>query len=337
MSRRAVGGLLALVGVLLLGACEPSTPSGEKADPNAAVNGALDAFAAQTAIAYRVGADTLNVTRAGLVQGTLSLQDQQVGVLRAGGALYLRAPSQYWQAQGMQGDRAAEYGARWSRSVLPFELGSLAPADVVRTLRGAVSATTPAERLVLADGTDVFDVGGLRVTARQPYRVVSIDPTLLGPVAAQALGTTPVTVHAVTDLPALQAAFGQSSHDLGQPFVAGPVIATTVSANNLTCTAGGSCTDVVRVENRLIGDAPAASARLVLKSAVTSAQLGAQECGQELVAPLNDSATMTCSVRFTLPKLTGSAKVAAVPTVTAEPVAVVDPAAVDREVATELG
>ncbi|KAA9157097.1 hypothetical protein FPZ12_026045 [Amycolatopsis acidicola] len=340
MAHRGVWGLLLLVVALVLVGCESGKPAAAKADPGAAVDGALTSLGQQAAVAYRIGEETLNVTRTGLAQGTLSLKDQQVKVLRAGGVLYLRAPAEYWQAQGMQQDRATEYGSRWARSVLAFELGgTLAPADVARTLRAAVTTSTPAERTMLADGTDVFDVGGLRVTATQPYRVVSIDPALLGPAVVNALGTGPLNVDALdaAKLTALHEAFGQSVQDLAQPFVAGPVIATTVSSNDLKCAAAGSCIDTVQVENKLIGDAPDAAARLVLKSSVTSAQLGAKDCGQELVTPLNGSATMTCSVQFALPKLTGSAKVEAVPTVAAEPVAVVDPAALDREVAADLG
>lgn len=341
MPRWTVSGFLALVAVLVLSACEPSSPSGSGPDPRTAFDGALSALSGQTAVAYDLAAGaTLKVTGKGLAQGTLPLGGQQVSALRAGEDLYLRAPAAYWQEQGMAADRAAEYGARWARSMLAFDPGwTFAPAIVAQMLRAALPNATGSSRMTLAGGLDVFDIGGLRITSLPPYRVVSFESALLGPGVARTLGDARIGVlglRSENQFGGLRAAFDDDVDSLGQPFVAGPVVATTVTDNTLRCTAAGSCTDTLQVSNKLLGDAPRASARLVLKSSVTSSSLGGQDCGQDVVTPLNGITTMSCSVQFTLPRLTGRAKVAAVPTVTAEPVAFVDTEGFKQAAAAEL-
>lgn len=340
MPRWTVSVFLALVAALVLSACEPSSPSGSGPDPRTAFDGALSALSGQTAVAYDLAEGaTLNVTGKGLVQGTLPLGGQRVSALRAGGDLYLRAPAEYWHEQGMAADRAAEYGARWARSMLAFDPGwTFAPAIVAQVLRATLPSPTRSSRMTLADGLDVFDIGGLRITSLPPYRVVSFEPALLGPGVAQTFGDARIGVlgRPPDQFGGLRAAFDGDVDSLGQPFVAGPVVAATVTDNTLRCTAAGACTDTLQVSNKLLGDAPRASARLVLKSSVTSSSLGGQDCGQEVVTPLNGTTTMSCSVRFTLPKLTGTAKVAAVPTVTAEPVAIVDTEGFKQAAAAEL-
>lgn len=340
MPRWVVRGLLALVATLVLGACEPAPPNGSGPDPQTAFDRALTALAGQTAVAYELAEGaTLNVTGKGLVQGTLPLRGQRVSALRAGGDLYLRAPAAHWQAQGMAADRAAAYGARWARSMLAFDPGwTFAPAIAAQALRAALPRPPRPAPMTRADGLGVFDMGGLRITSAPPYRVVSFESGLLGPSVAQTLGETRIGVHGLPPdaFGGLRAAFDDAVDSLGQPFVAGPVIATTVTDNNLRCTATGSCTDTMQVSNKLLGDAPKASARLVLESSVTSGRLGGQDCGQEMLTPLNGTTTMSCSVQFTLPKLTGTAKVAAVPTVTGEPVAIVDTEAFKQAAAAEL-
>jgi hypothetical protein len=340
MPRWAVSGFLALVVALVLGACEAAPPNGSGPDPRTALDGALTALSRQTAVTYDLaGGAILNVTGKGLVQGTLPLRGQQVSALRAGGDLYLRAPAAQWQAQGMAADRAAEYGARWARSTPAFDPGwTFAPATVAQALRAALPGTAPSSRTTLADGLDVFDTGGLQITSLPPYRVVSFEPAMLGPIVAQTLGDARIGVRGLPpdEFAGLRAAFDDAVDSLGQPFVAGPVVATTVTDNTLRCTVAGACTDTVQVSNTLLGDAPKASARLVLKSSVSSSRLGGQDCGQEVLSPLNAPTTMSCSVRFTLPKLTGTAKVVAVPTVTAEPVATVDTEGFKQAAAAEL-
>jgi hypothetical protein len=340
MRQRVVGGFLALVAALPLAGCEMAPSAGTAPDPRAAVEGALDALAGQTAVAYRLPETTLNVTKSGLVRGSLPLKGQQVQAFQAGGDLYLLASPAYWQAQGMPADRAGEYGARWARSVLAFDPGlTLSPAAVAQTLRTVLPPDAQAARVLPENGTEVFDIAGLRVTAVQPYRVVSIEPTLLGAAVAQALGTTSMGVEELPpeQLAALRATLGKTVDGLGQPFVAGPVVATTVTGNTLRCSLTGDCSDTVQVENTLLGDAPKALARLVLRSSVTSSRLGERGCEQELITSLNGSAGMACSVTFALPNMTGTAKVSAVPSVTAEPVATIDPDGLKRQVAAALG
>ncbi|WP_229880547.1 hypothetical protein AMYBAR_006506 [Amycolatopsis bartoniae] len=332
-------GLLALVAVLLLTACESAAPAGGP-DPRSAVEGALGALARETAVTYELGSgQAFTVTQKGLVTGTLPLHGQEVQALRAGGDLFVRAPAAHWQEQGMAADRAAEYGARWARAVLAFDPGwTFAPATVAQALRSAVSPVDRSLRATLADGLDVFDLSGLRVTAAPPYRVVSFASALLAPVVPQTVGRTDIGVRPVVAdrLADLRSRFDETLDGLGQPFVAGPVVATTVTGHTLHCTGSGACTDTVHVDNDLLGDAPRASARVVLKTAVSSPRLGEQDCGQELVTPLNGTSTLSCSVKFALPKLTGTARVAATPNVSAEPVATVDPAALKNEVAAAL-
>ncbi|HVW39897.1 MAG TPA: hypothetical protein VHC18_00970 [Amycolatopsis sp.] len=293
------------------------------------------------ALSYRLPSGaTFTAARGGLARGTLTLADEQVPALRVGGNLYLRASPRYWTAQGMSPERANEYGARWARSVLTLDPGmALAPDVLARALRSAIPPGTRAEPLTLGDGTQLYDIQGLQVTAEAPYRVTSFKPSLLGPAGPPVLGNTAVEVHAVGDdgRADLRTGLDDDVAGLGQPFVAGPAVATNVTENALRCTPTGMCTDSVQVGTELIGEAPQAHARLVLKSSVTSGQLGTRDCGQELVAPLNVAVSMSCGVKFILPKADGAAKVFAVPTVTAEPIAVVDLAAVKQEIATALG
>lgn len=341
MPRHVVGVFLVVAALLVLSGCRPSGPAGKGTDPHIAVEGALTSLERQTAVGYGFPAGgTFTVARSGLARGTLTLKDQQVPALRVGGNLYLRAPTGYWEAQGMPAERAAGYGSRWARSTLALDPGVvLAPDGLARALRAAIPAGAQAERLTLGDGTELFDVDGLQVTAAEPYRVTSFRPSLLGPAGPPVLGNTAVEVRAVgaDGLAGLRTGLGGDVDGLGQPFVAGPVVATKVTQNSLRCTAGGACTDSVHVENELIGEGPQALARLVMKSSVTSSPLGTRECGQELVTPLNGSVTMSCAVKFDLPRANGAAKVSAVPTVTAEPVAVVDVASMKQEIATALG
>jgi hypothetical protein len=336
-----VSGFLVVAALLAFAGCETAPPGATGPNPRIAVEGALTALSRQTAVAYDLGGDSvLNVTGNGLVQGTLPLNGQQVSALRAGGDLYLRAPAAHWAAQGMAAARAAEYGVRWARARLAFDPGwAFAPATVAQALRARLPDTAGYSRGTLADGLDVFELAGLRVTAIPPYRVVSFPPVLLGPAVAQALGDAAIGVRELgpDELGGLRTAFDGAVDSLGQPFVAGPVVATSVTDNTLRCAANGSCTDTVQVSTKLLGEAPRASARLVLKSSVTSSRLGGQDCGQEVVTPLNGAATMSCSVRFTLPRLAGTAKVSAIPTVTAEPVATVDAEGLKRAAAVELG
>jgi hypothetical protein len=341
MRRRGVRGFLTLLITLVLIGC--TAPVDDEPDPSAVVVAAVDALAGQSALAYRISADTiLNVTRGGLVHGRLPLMGGQVQALRAGGDLYLLAPQAYWQARGMPATRAAEYGARWARvapETVSFDPGRLlTPAQVSGTLRLGLPNPVRPVRSHLADGTAVFDVGGLQVTALPPYRVVSLAPALLGPVVAESFGTGPVSVDGFTgaSLTELRTAFGDAVAGLGQPFVAGPVIATTITGSSLNCGTSGSCTDRVRVGNQLLGQAPKAAARLVFNSSVTS-DLGSRTCGQEVVVPVNTSTELACSVEFELPRANGSTNVVAAPSITAEPVATVDADALHREVAAELG
>lgn len=341
MPRWMVNAVLVLAAVTALAGCETSPSTATGPDPRVAADGALTALARQTAVAYDLAdGSVLNVTGNGLVQGTLPLRGQQVAAVRAGGDLYLRAPAAHWEAQGMAAGRAAEYGTRWARAQLAFDPGwAFAPATVAQALRAGLPGTARYSRITLADGLDVFDSAGLRFTAVPPYRVVSFPPALLGPAVVQALGDTGIGVRELgpAALGDLRTAYDGAIDSLGQPFVAGPVVATSVTGNTLRCAASGSCTDTVQVANKLLGAAPNASARLVLKSSVTSSRLGGQDCGQELVAPLNAASTMSCSVRFALPRLSGTAEVSAIPAVTAEPVATVDAVEFKQAAASELG
>ncbi|HJQ45026.1 MAG TPA: hypothetical protein VJ870_01720 [Amycolatopsis sp.] len=340
MSRRVVGGFLGAVAVLLVSACHPAVGPAARPDPQAAVEGALTWLEGQAAAGYHLPSGaTFTAARGGLARGTLTLAGQPAQALRAGGNLYLRAPAAYWTAQGMSPERANEYGARWARSVLPLDPGrDLAPDVLARALRSAIPDGARAELLTLGDGTELFDVQGLQVTATAPYRVTSFKPSLLGPAGPPVLGTTAVEVNPVG--PAGQAdlrtGLGDDLDGLGQPFVAGPVVATRVTENTLRCTAVPTCTDSVQVGTEPIGDAPQALARLVLKSSV-SGELGTRDCGQELVAPLGAPVSLSCVVKFDLPKVAGRSEVSAVPTVTAEPVAVVDVPGIRQEIGAAPG
>ena len=341
MPRCGVATCVVVAAMLLLSGCHLAPRPVAQPDPQAAVEGALASLEQQAVAAYRFASGaTFTATKGGLARGTLTLADAQVPALRVGGHLYLRAPAAYWSAQGMTPERATAYGARWARSVLALDPGmALAPDVLAQALRSAIPSGTRAHLLTLGDGTQLYDVQGLQVTAAEPFRVTSFEPALLGPAGPPALGNTAVEVHPVGPDGRADVRTGLDGDldGLGQPFVAGPVVATKVTDNSLSCTAAGACTDRVQVGTELIGEAPEAQARLVLRSSVTSSELGTRDCGQELVTPLHASVSLSCGVKFDLPKVAGAAQVAAVPTVTAEPVAVVDVARVKREIASALG
>lgn len=341
MPRCVVGSFLVVVAALVLSACQMSEPAANGPDPQVAVEGALASLEREAMIGYRFpGGTALDVSSTGLAQGTLFPHDQQVHILRAGGSVYVRGPAEYWRSQGMSAERAGQYGARWARSILALDPGrALAPNSLARAFRSAIPPGTQAERLTLGDGTELFDVDGLQVTAAQPYRVTSFRPSLLGPLGQQVLGNSPVELQGLSadGLADFRTALRRDVDDLGQPFVAGPAVAASVTKNTMRCAASGSCTDTVEVTPQLLGDAPQALARLVLTSSVTSNQLGSRECGQELVVPLNEPVTMSCSVKFAVPRTGGATKVSGVPTVTAEPVAVLDLAGIKQEIASTLG
>ncbi|MDQ0379136.1 hypothetical protein [Amycolatopsis thermophila] len=325
-------GLAVLVLVLtVLAGCEAPRPA---PDPRAVVDSALAALAAEPAVAYRLPDATLTVTRGGLVEGRIPLRGEHVKALRVGGALYVFASPAYWQAQGMSAARAARFGGQWTRADrgMPFDPGrALAPQVVAAALRAAL----PAGALPVRAG-DAVDLAGLRVSTTVPHRVLSFPPAFLGPVAAE-LGSPEVQLDDDVHLDDLRTRLDEGVAGLGQPLIAGPAIAANVTGHDLRCTTGGACTDSVRVDNRLLGTAPGVLARVVFTSTVTSDALGARTCARELVLPLDTPADIACSVRFTLPRTDGATRIHAAPTVTAEPVAVVDPDALRRDVAAELG
>ncbi|NYI89439.1 hypothetical protein HNR02_002762 [Amycolatopsis endophytica] len=273
------------------------------------------------------------MTRGGLAEGHLPLRGEQVKALRVGGALYVSASSAYWRGQGMSAPRAAQFGGQWARADrgVPFDPGrDMAPQAVATALRAALPATAAPVKV-----GDAFDLAGLRVTTTAPYRVLSFPPRLLGPEAAE-LGPGEIGLDDV-HLAELRTRLDDGVDGLGQPLIAGPAVAANVTDHDLHCTSNGACTDTVRVANRLLGTAPSAAARVQLDSVVTSDALGARTCAHEAVLPLGTSADLSCSVRFTLPRADGATKLHAAPTVSAEPVAVVDPGALKQGVAAELG
>ncbi|MEU0510460.1 hypothetical protein [Amycolatopsis sp. NPDC006125] len=324
-------GLAVLVLVLLV-ACEaPQRPASP--DPRSAVDEALTALAGEAAVAYRVPGATLTVTKGGLVEGQVPVQDDTVRALRVGGSLYVRASPAYWQRQGMSAPRAERFGSQWTRADrgVPFDPGRLmAPQVVAAALRAAL----PVGVLPVEVG-GALDLGGLRVTATSPHRVLSFPPAFLGPIAGQ-FGPHEIALGDV-HLPGLRERLDEGVAELGQPLIAGPVVAARVTDHELRCTAGGACTDTVRVDNRLLGAAPGAAARVSLTSAVTSDALGTRTCAREVVLPLDTAADVSCSVKFTLPRADGATRLQAAPSVTAEPVALVDPGALNRDIAAELG
>ncbi|OXM73245.1 MULTISPECIES: hypothetical protein [Amycolatopsis] len=324
-------GLAVLVLVLLVSCEAPPRPAAP--DPLSVVDSALSALAAEPAVAYRVGDTTLVVTKGGLAEGRFRLGDEPVQALRVGGSLYVRASPAHWQRQGMSAPRAERFGAQWTRADrgMPFDPGRLLPPQVVAAaLRAALPRGVPPVRV-----GDVFDLAGLRVTATSPHRVLGFPPAFLGPVAGE-LGPHEIALGDV-HLPGLRDRLDDEVAGLGQPLIAGPVVAARVTDHDLRCAANGACTDTVRVDNRLLGAAPSAAARINLTSTVTSDALGARTCAREVVLPLDTAADVSCSVKFTLPRTDGATRLQAAPSVTAEPVAVVDPDALKRDVAAELG
>ncbi|NIH87168.1 hypothetical protein [Amycolatopsis granulosa] len=323
---------LAVLLLAVLTACEaPQHPAAP--DPRAVVESALGALAAEPAVAYGVAGTTLSVTRGGLAEGRFPLRDEPITALRVGGALYVRASARYWQGQGMSATRAELFGAQWTRADrgLPFDPGRVLAPPV---LADAIRAALPADALPVPAG-DALDVAGVRISTTTPYRVLSFPAAFLGPAATQ-LGPRQITLGEVR-LADLRGRLDDGVAGLGRPLIAGPVVAAEVTEHTLRCTSRGACTDSVRVGNRLLGAAPGAAARVTFASAVTSDALGTRTCRREVVLPLDTSADVSCSVRFTLPRTDGATKLHAAPSVTAEPVAVVDPGALSRDVAAELG
>ena len=346
--------------MFLLSGCVADSPP--PPDPRTAVEQALDALADQTAVAYQVSAvpsgglppdprlgtgpqtplARLTVTRNGLAQGVLPIRGEQVGIVRVGGSVFLRAHADYWREQGMPAERAGEYGARWVRvdgGVPLLDPRLLDPAAVARTLRERLPAQARPVRATLPDGTAVFEVNGLRVTAVAPHRVADVAPELLGQPVEDSFGAGVISVDGLSGggLADLRSSLDGAISGLGQPFVAGPVVAASVTANELSCDPDGLCTDTVQVRHQLVGGASDTGVRLVLTAAVNSADLGTRSCVQEVVVAVNEPAAIVCAVRFELPRKAGYTRVIAQPAVTAEPVAIVDIDRLRREVATELG
>ncbi|WP_158889302.1 hypothetical protein [Amycolatopsis anabasis] len=359
----AVATLLGACSVAVSGSGDVSAADRVRADrravQRAAVDEALRTLSGQGAIAYRVtGTDaggnplelTLNVTRNGTVSGSFPAGGQQVKAVRVDGKLYLTAPAAYWQSQGIDAAKAGEYATRWVRADparLPLDPGAaLTPAAAADALRGSLATMDHVAepiRRTLADGTEVFDLntgaGRLEVSTAKPHRVVSAEPTLFGAAVGQAFGVGgSVRPQALTGdaVRALGTEVEGAAANLGQPLVAGSVVQTAVEDKKLDCVSTGACTETVQVRNTVSGAATGVSVRVVLRSVVTAEGLGLRDCGQEAVAAPNTVTGLSCTVKFDLPRTSGSAQVVALPTITGDLLAQLDAEALKQKVRTEF-
>jgi hypothetical protein len=356
--------VLTLVTELLLGGCQRAVSgvggisaadqqkADRRAEQRAAVDAALTGLENQPVAVYHStlnGADlVLHVTKSGTMLGSLPIDGQAVRVVYVDNQLYIAAPAEYWKARGATaGERYAKGWTRAAASDLPLNPDAvLTPAGAGRALSQSLStfdSLADPIRTKLADGTEVFEVGGdlgmLKVTTGEPHRLDSFAPALLNGTKGRALGTElrldPVTADTVKklhgDLDAAVGALGQSADSVAQASV-------TITDNKLECSGGsGSCTSTVSMENEVVGgDAKSSTVHIVMTSVISADNLGTQTCTGEVSAAPNTASTVPCTVRFKVPNRTAEYRVTSLPSVTGDVLATPDINAMTQKIQSEF-
>ena len=342
---------LAVSGVAGVSAADQQKAS-RRAEQRAAVDAALTALESQLVAVYHStlnGADImLRVTKGGTMQGSLPIDGQAVQVVDVDNQLYIAASAEYWKARGSTaGERYAKGWARAAASDLPLDPDAvLTPAGASSKLRKSLSALDPLAdpvRTKVADGTEVFEVGGelgvLKVTTAEPHRLVSFAPALLDDTKGQALGTEmrldPITGDTVKkfhgDLDAAVGALGQPADSVAQASV-------TITDNKLNCNGGsGSCTSTVSMENAVVGgDAKSSTVHIVMTSVVSADILGTQTCTGEVSAAPNTASTVPCTVMFKVPNRTAQYRVTSLLSATGDVLAAPDINAIKQQIQSEF-
>jgi hypothetical protein len=354
--------VLTLVAGPLLGGCQRAisgdagisaadqVKADKRTEQRTAVDAALKALENQPVAVFHStlnGTDLLlRVTKDGTAQGTIPVDGQSVQVVEVDKQLFVAASADYWKGRGSTaGDRYAKGWARAAASDLPVDPAtSLTPSGAAEKLRKSVAGFEQLAEPVrnkLADGTEVFEVGGangLKVTTAAPHRLVSFAPTMLD-AKGKALGTemrvdavTPDTVKKFRD--ELDAAVG----GLGTPADSVAQASINITDNKLDCNGGsGSCTSTVSMENAVVGgDSKSSTVHIVMTSVVSADELGSQTCTGEVNAAPNTASTIPCTVKFNVPNRTAQYRVTSLPTAVGDVLAALDLNVIKQKIQSEF-
>jgi hypothetical protein len=363
-ARMAIGvSVLTLVAVALLGGCQVAVTGAaggvaadqqkadRRAEERAAVGGAVGSLQIQPVVIYHStlgGTDLgLRVTKGGTLEGLLPVGGQSVQVVGFEGQLYVAASADYWKAQGAP--KPDNFANRWTRvdpSDLPADPAAvLTPAGLgARLAKALATADQLAEpvRAKLADSTEVYEVttrdGVLKVTAAQPYRLVSFDPAMLAPNGKSLGAEMRVEQVSAETIRKFHDDFDTAVGALGTPADSVAQASVTITDNKLDCNGGnGSCTSSVSVDNSVVGGDPKTSTVHIAMTSVVSADgLGTQTCTGDVTTSPNASVTIPCSVKFAVPNRTAQYKVTSMPSATADVLASVDVNAVKQKIQQEF-
>ncbi|MBB4688274.1 hypothetical protein [Amycolatopsis jiangsuensis] len=329
----------------------------QRAQQQSAVDAALRALEQAPALQYDTTvkdaagkpADlSFRITRGGDGLGALPFEGTAVRLVEPQGGLFLSADASYWKSHGLE-ENSAKFGTGWVQTVgteLPIDPAArLAPpklADGLRASLGSLYRSGPPQRQKLADGTEVYELGGglgaLQVSVAEPHRVVSFAPALLDPLGGAKLGAGfRVRPLAGPELKQFHTDFDAAVDGLGQPFDGLAQASVRVLNDKLDCQDYvGSCKTTVDVENTVVGSRPGSkpTVHLTLTVEISADSLGAQSCTTQGDAAADSTISMSCSVKFSLPNRTASYQVLAKPTAVGEVRAPVDAKALKAKLAT---
>ncbi|MGH3273190.1 MAG: hypothetical protein ACRDNZ_02555 [Streptosporangiaceae bacterium] len=122
---------------------------------------------------------TLSVTRAGTVEGSYTAGGSQISRVTIQGVTYLKAPTEFWMADGVGAAEARQAGGHWARApadTASISFAALTPVQIARTLKSAgpnpqsVSGTFRGTKVVVltAGGTSYY------ITAGVPHRLIHV-------------------------------------------------------------------------------------------------------------------------------------------------------------------
>lgn len=335
--RMTVAWAVMLVGCIVAG-CQSDvagTPTAA-ADPfetaaKNAFDAAVEELAKRPAIRYRGDLEQTGAT-AGSMDVTVMRTNQAVGTAKVDGAtmrvvvldgkLAASTGKEGWRKIGIKESQLAEF-ARNYVVVEPDALGfdpreAMTPAKLAELLRGLVeqryhprtdSVHRPVTRAKTDDGTEVYRIpvgdGFVDVTVAEPHRIVLVSG--IEPVS----GLSEWTDVELTDVGQqdLERAFDTLEKALAkfaEATVYVPGFELTHDPGKVNCTSSGRCTVSVRVSNEIDARGNVVSDVSVrLRATVRGGPLGTRTCTDAGTMPPNRSTEMTCSVRFSLPAVSG--------------------------------
>jgi len=123
---------------------------------------------------------SLNVTRAGTVEGAYTQDGNQITRFTIGGVTYLKAPTAFWKTTAVGDQSAGQAGGNWAKapaSAVDMSFGSLTPGQVSHVLEHVGQHPQVVDTTL--DGTKVIKLsaGGTTyyVASSSPYRLMRID------------------------------------------------------------------------------------------------------------------------------------------------------------------